>query len=121
MNAAAYNDFCKTFDGAHHVVQWRGADVWKVGDKVFAIGRVIDNGCFAVTFKATDIAFRMLPERPGVRPAPYMASRGLKWLQHYRDDGLADDELRDYIDMSYRLVVEAMPKKTRRLLGLEIA
>lgn len=99
-------------------MQWGGSDVWKVADKVFAIGRPLDDDRLAVTFKATDIAFQMLPERPGVRPAPYMASRGLKWLQNYRADGLTDPELQDYIAMSYKLVLQGVSKKRRKSLGL---
>lgn len=121
MDAATFNRFCAGFPGTSHVVQWRGAEVWKVADKVFAIGRYIhDDADFAVTFKATDVAFRMLPERPGVRPAPYMASRGLKWLQNYRPDGLADDELQDYIGMSYKLVARGLSARKRRALGVDV-
>jgi len=112
-----FDEFCAGLPGATHVVQWRGAHVWKVGGKVFAICGWRD-GFPAVTFKASDIAFEMLPERDGVRPAPYMASRGLKWLQNYSADGLADDDLKAYIDQSYRLVAAGLPKKTQRALGL---
>ena len=116
MDYDAFNAYCRSFPGAEYVVQWGGAHVWKVAGKVFAIGGWREEEP-AITFKATDIAFEMLPQQPGVRPAPYMASRGLKWLQHYRAPGLTDAELRGYIDQSYRLVVAGLSKKRQRALG----
>ena len=69
--------------------QWGGAHVWKVGGKVFAIGWE-ENGKAAVTFKVSEVAYEMLQDQPGLRPAPYLASRGLKWIQHFAKPGLPD-------------------------------
>lgn len=51
MTRAEINAFCASLRAVTHVVQWGGADVWKVGGKVFAI--TWDDG---VTFKASDMA-----------------------------------------------------------------
>jgi predicted DNA-binding protein (MmcQ/YjbR family) len=112
-----FNAFCGALAGTTHVVQWGGSDVWKVGGKVFAIGGW-DEGVPAITFKAGDLAYEMLKAMPGLRPAPYLASRGLKWIQHHGQPGLATSELQDYLRHSYRLVVEGLPKRTRASLGL---
>ena len=61
----------------------------------------------------------MLKEQPGLRPAPYLASRGMKWIQHYARPGLADDALRDYIRQSHAIVAQGLSKKKRIGLGLE--
>lgn len=116
MTQDEYNAFCRSLPAATHVVQWGGADVWKVGGKVFAIGWPDDD--LAVTFKAGVIAFEMLRDLPGLRPAPYLASRGLKWIQNFSADGLSDDELRAYLRASYLMVARALPKRTRTALGL---
>jgi predicted DNA-binding protein (MmcQ/YjbR family) len=100
-----------------YVCQWGGADVWKVGGKVFAIGGWRDDG-LAVTFKAGEIAYELLKDQPGLRPAPYLASRGMKWIQHYAEPGLSDAELRDYIAHSHRIVAAGLSKKKQRELGL---
>ena len=42
MKLKAYNAFCKSLPHTTHVVQWGDADVWKVGGKVFVIGREED-------------------------------------------------------------------------------
>lgn len=112
-----FNAFCGALPATTHVVQWGGSDVWKVGGKVFAIGGW-DDGEPRFTFKAGDIASEMLKDRPGLRPAPYLASRGMKWVQHYARPGLSDDELRDYLRQSHRIVSLGLTKKKQRELGL---
>lgn len=117
MTRDEMNSFCAAFPQATHVVQWGNADVYKVGGKVFAILGMGDTGT-TVTFKASEMAFEILSDSPGCRPAPYMASRGLKWIQHYAEPGLSDDSLRDHISASYDMVVAGLTAKKRRDLGL---
>ena len=94
-----------------------GSHVWKVGGKVFAIGGWHDDEP-SFTFKVSDISFEMLKEQPGLRPAPYLASRGMKWIQHYAKPGLNDGELRDYIRQSHVIVSQGLSKKRRIALKL---
>jgi predicted DNA-binding protein (MmcQ/YjbR family) len=101
-----------------YVIQWGGAHVWKVGGKVFAVGGLgAVETCF--TFKVSDLAYEMLKQLPGLRPAPYLASRGLKWIQHFAKPGLSDAEIRSYIRQSYQMVGQSFTKRTRIKLGLE--
>ncbi|MEW9919641.1 MmcQ/YjbR family DNA-binding protein [Marimonas sp. MJW-29] len=111
------NRFCAALPHATHLVQWGNADVYKVGGKVFAVIGMADTGA-TVTFKTTRLAFEVLSDSPGLRPAPYMASRGLKWIQHYDKPGLPDDSLRDHIRASYDMAIEALTRKKRAELGL---
>ncbi|GLQ35304.1 hypothetical protein GCM10007939_15870 [Amylibacter marinus] len=117
MNRAEFNSFCKSLPQTTHVVQWGNSDVWKVGGKLFAVcGWNGDADAF--TFKVSDIAFEVLQELPGIRPAPYLASRGMKWLQQFDEGGLTDEELKNHIQYSYDLVVAKLTKKLRAELGL---
>lgn len=109
--------FCAGLPQATHVVQWGGADVYKVGGKMFAVLGIGGTDA-TVIFKATEMAFEILSDSPGLRPAPYMASRGLKWIQHYAAPGLSDESLRDHITLSYDMVVSGLTKKKRADLGL---
>jgi predicted DNA-binding protein (MmcQ/YjbR family) len=111
------NRFCAAMPQATHVVQWGNADVYKVGGKVFAIIGLGESGD-TVTFKVSELAFEVLSDSPGLRPAPYMASRGLKWIQQYGQPGLSDDSLREHIAASYDMVVAGLSKKRRSELGL---
>ncbi|MBL4767027.1 MAG: MmcQ/YjbR family DNA-binding protein [Rhodobacteraceae bacterium] len=117
MTRDEFNLFCGGMTATTHVVQWGNADVWKVGGKVFAISGW-NKGADAFTFKVSEIAFEVLQDTPGVRPAPYMASRGLKWLQHYESPGLSDVELRRHIALSHDMIVAALTKKKRAELNL---
>ena len=119
MTFEEFNAFCRSLPATTYVVQWGGSHVWKVGGKVFAIGWAEKDGP-GYTFKVTGIAFEILKSQPGLRPAPYLASRGLSWIQHFAEPGLQDDELRDYIRQSHIIVASGLSKKKRAELGLDI-
>lgn len=118
MTQDEFNIFCQALPVTTHVVQWGGADVWKVGGKVFVIAR-FDETEPRFSFKAGDTAFEILRMQPGLRPAPYLASRGLKWIQHFEKPGLPDADLKDYLRRSHRMVALGLSKKKRRELGLD--
>ncbi len=117
MTYDEFNTFCGALPATSHVVQWGGSHVWKVGGKVFAIGGWGD-GEPAFTFKVSELSYEILKEQPGLRPAPYLASRGMKWIQHYARPGLSDDDLKDYLCQSHRIVASGLSKKRQRELGL---
>jgi len=119
MTLDDYNAFCASLPSAIHVVQWGGAHVWKVAGKVFAIAGWSDGEGLAVTFKTSEMTYDILKEQPGCRPAPYLASRGMKWIQRQTDESMDDEALRDYLRESRRLVVLGLPKKLRRELRLD--
>ena len=120
MTYNEFNTFCASLTAATHVVQWGGSDVWKVGGKVFAIGGWGQNGHLAFSFKTSPLNFDILKDEPGFRPAPYLASRGFKWIQLYAQTGKPDEELRYYLSESHRLVASGLSKKRQRELGLNI-
>src|SRR5208282_3341719 len=117
MTFEQYNAFCAALPATTYVMQWGGSHVWKVGEKVFCIGGGAEEAP-AYSFKASEIAFTLLPERPGFRPAPHLASRGLKWIQATAFEVEAQ-ELCELIQNSYHLVVAGLSGKKRRELGLE--
>jgi predicted DNA-binding protein (MmcQ/YjbR family) len=111
-----FNAFCSSLPATTYVMQWGNSHVWKVGGKVFAIGGWADGPGY--TFKVSEIAYEMLRDQPGLRPAPYLASRGMKWIQHYAKPGLSDVDLKDYIRESHHIVALGLSKKKRNELGL---
>ncbi len=118
MTLDEYNDYCRSLAATTHVIQWGGAHVWKVGGKVFAIAGWNKGQGFAVTFKVSPLSYDILKEQPGLRPAPYLASRGMKWIQHYAMPGLDDAGLRDYIAQSHSIVANGLTKKIQKELGV---
>lgn len=119
MTYEEFNEFCRSLPATSHVVQWGGAHVWKVGGKVFGIGGWAEDGQAGITFKVSDIAFEVLKDQPGLRPAPYLASRGMKWIQHYCEPGLSDADLREYLQTSHHIVSRGLTKKKRKELKLD--
>jgi predicted DNA-binding protein (MmcQ/YjbR family) len=118
MTREQYDAFCGGLPSVTHVVQWGDASVWKVGGKVFAIGGWSSSSEFAVTFKCSPTSFAVLKDLPGLRPAPYLASRGLTWVQRTDRRTLGDEELKDYLRHSYARVIAGLPGKARRGLGV---
>ena len=118
MKCADFNKYCKSLPVATYVLQWRGSHVWKVGGKVFAIGVWGNKNYPGVTFKVSEIAYECLKYEPGLRPAPYLASRGMKWIQDYGDPGLSDKDLKSYLAESHRIVSLGLTRKKKRELGL---
>ena len=124
MTRDDFNIYCQSLPQTTHVVQWGDADVWKVGkaeakhNKVFVVGGWNkDSDSFAVSFHCSEIAFEMLRDTPGCRPAPYLASRGMTWIQRFNDEGVSDKDLKDYIENSHRLMSRKLTKKLQHELG----
>ena len=113
-----YNDFCRSLPATSYIVQWGHSHVWKVGGKVFAIGGWEKTDKPAFTFKASELNFDVLSDQPGFRPAPYMASRGMKWIQQYHAPETSDEALKYYLKESHRIVSLGLTKKKQRELGL---
>lgn len=121
MDYDQFNTFCRELPATSYVMQWGGSHVWKVGGKVFAVGgwQAVDghNGEPAFTFKTSDNHFNILQDEPGYRPAPYMAARGMKWIQRYQGKD-NDEQLSYYLTESHRIVSLGLSKKLQRELGL---
>jgi len=118
MTYEAFNEFCRSLTATSHVIQWGNSHVWKVGGKVFAIGGWEKEDKSAYTFKTSESDFLFLSDEPGYRPAPYFASRGMKWIQQFDMTLTEDEELKYYLKESYRIVSLGLTKKKQKELGL---
>jgi len=94
MDYDAFNKFCSSLKATTYVVQWGDSHVWKVAD------------------------FFFMQDQPGCRAAPYMASRGMKWIQVYDCHELSEAEVKSCIKESYRLVSLGLTRKKQKELGL---
>ncbi len=121
MTLDEFNAFCASLPHSTHVIQWGGAHVWKVGGpkgKVFAIAGWNEGESLALTFKCSPMSFDLLKSEVGLRPAPYLASRGMSWLQRTSDESMEDSALKDYLAESYRLASLNLPKSVQKRLKL---
>jgi len=118
MTHDEFNSFCGALPATSYVVQWGGSHVWKVGGKVFAIGSWSRADKPAYSFKVSENNFHFLKDKPDYRPAPYLASRGFKWIQQYDAAASEDEALSYYLQQSHRIVSSGLSKRRRRELGL---
>lgn len=91
-----------------------GADlVFKVDGKMFAVAP-LEVAPVRLSFKCTPESFAELCERPDIIPAPYMARA--QWVALKSFNAVTDDELRELLAESCRLVWERLPRKRREEL-----
>ena len=100
---------CLSLPAATMVVQWGGSRVFKVGGRIFAAC-----GDWPVAFKASDIAYDLLPTQGLARPARYLYRA--KWLE-LGLDALGDDALRSYLTEAHAIVARRLTRKLRAELG----
>jgi len=96
------------------VRQWRDDSVAKVGGRIFAL---LDAGPGEVWLKVSDMAFELLTELEGIRPAPYFARAG--WVAIAPDSPLTTGEMQAYIVEAHRLVASKLSRRRRTELGLD--
>lgn len=113
MRRDGFEAFILTLPKATLVRQWRDDSVAKIGGKVFAL---LDRDPGEVWLKVSDMAYELLTELDGIRPAPYFARAG--WVAISAASPLSGDEVEAYIREAHRLVAGKLTRKLRAELGL---
>ncbi|MFD1697250.1 MmcQ/YjbR family DNA-binding protein [Roseibium aestuarii] len=120
MTRQDFDTFCAPLPAATHVVQWGGSSVWKVGGKIFALcsgGRADGAGTGGrISFKCSDLSYRMLIEQPGIVPAPYLARA--QWVQVVDPDALDEDGWEAYLTAAHGHIARRLTRKQRQDLCL---
>ncbi|RWU18867.1 hypothetical protein DM813_21315 [Pseudomonas alkylphenolica] len=99
--------FCLSLPGAREDYKWGGIRVFSIaGNKMFA---VMDLAGAGVSFKVASELFLGYVDRPGVRPAPYLARA--HWISVARPYCMGREELWDLLQRSHQLVVRRLPKR----------
>ncbi len=114
MDIEAIRSYCLQFPHVTENVQWGYDLCFKVDGKLFLV-TPLEPAPVRLSFKCSPENFADLCERPGVRPAPYMARA--QWVSLEQLNTLPDSELRELIAESYRLVWERLPKKRQQELN----
>lgn len=112
MTPKAFKAAALALPAATHVVQWGGADVFKVGGKIFAILGL--GGAFSI--KVSDLAYEVLVETGQARPAPYLARA--RWVAFDDLEALADGDVEDWLASAHALIAAKLTRAARRELGL---
>ena len=100
--------FCLSLPDATEDIKWGQDLVFSVGGKMFCA--VNTEAPYQLGFKTTPDAFAELVERPGVRPAPYLARA--MWVQEEELGAtLERDELERLLRQAYEIVRAKLPKR----------
>jgi predicted DNA-binding protein (MmcQ/YjbR family) len=110
--------YCLEFPHTTENVQWGAALCFKLDGKLFAVAN-LEVAPVRLSFKCTLENFTELCERADVIPAPYMARA--QWVALKSYISVPDDELRELLAESYRLVWERLPKRRREELAATAA
>src|ERR1700677_389833 len=102
----AIRKFCLDFPQATENLQWDDNLCFKIAGKIFVI-LGLDNP--RLCFKCSPETFAELSEREEIRPATYLGR--YKWVMLDRLDALPWNELKEFIQQSYAMVVAKAPKK----------
>ncbi len=112
MTPEAFEAAALALPATEKVIQWGGADVYKVGGRVFAIAN-LEGG---LSIKVSDIAYAVLIETGRARPAPYLARA--KWVAFEALEDLDAEEVRGWLAAAHALVAAKLTRKARAALGL---
>jgi len=90
--------------------------VFSIGGKMFAAVH-LEPGETWLSFKCSAADFVELVERPGCRPAPYLARAG--WVAMEHPDALGTEEVDRLLKRAYDIVLSRLPKKLQRELAAQ--
>lgn len=107
---------CLKLSGVTEDIKWGKDLCFSIGGKMFLVAST-DSSPTSASFKVTEELFDELGERPGFKPAPYMAR--YKWVYVEDVNLVSPAEWEDYIELSYSLVRAKLPAKLRKQLESE--
>lgn len=109
-DTAELEAYCLSLPGARSDFKWGGVQVFSIaGNKMFALLDLHGSGNLA--FKVDDELFLGYCDRPGVRPAPYLARA--HWISLTPPYQASAEELQQLLRRSHQLVVQRLPKIRR--------
>jgi predicted DNA-binding protein (MmcQ/YjbR family) len=116
MNPDQIAAFCLALPGAREDLKWGSNRVFSVaGNKMFAILDFLGED---LAFKVDGDLFLGFVDRPGIRPAPYLARA--RWISMGgRQPPLGEAELRRLLTRSHQLVVRKLAKRLQPGLLLD--
>ncbi len=113
LSPAEVAEFCLGLPGARSDFKWGGVQVFSIAEtRMFAVLDLHGSGNLA--FKVDDDLFLGFCDRPGMRPAPYLARA--RWISLAPPYQSGAEELCGLLRRSHQLVAHRLPKIRR--LGL---
>jgi len=113
MNLEQLRTLCLSMPHATEDVKWGQDLCFCIAEKMFLV-TVLERNPASASFKVSDEEFSEISDKPGFKPAPYMARH--KWI--YVDDinRISANEWERFVRQSYTLVKAKLPKKLQTQL-----
>lgn len=115
MNQTALKKFALRWPGVTHDVKWDDDLIFSVAGKMFCGLCLSGAEKGKLSFKVDPERFLEFTDRPGFRPAPYMARA--HWVTLDDPGVVPGAELDALLRRAYELVRAKLPKKTQRELA----
>jgi len=115
MNIEEIETICRKMPGVTEDVKWEHDLVFSIGGKMFCVVG-LDQVPTTASFKVTDEEFEEMCNRPGFKPAPYVAK--YKWVLIEDISKMKKSEWKKYLKQSYELVKNKLSAKLKKQLGV---
>ncbi|MBV9988341.1 MAG: MmcQ/YjbR family DNA-binding protein [Chitinophagaceae bacterium] len=109
-------EICQTLPAVTEDIKWGQDLVFSVGAKMFCVAG-LEQSPVTASFKVSDEEFEEMCQRPGFKPAPYMAKHKWVWVDDIRK--MKKTEWKKYLGQAYELVKMKLSGKMRRELGVD--
>lgn len=116
MEIEFLRNLCLGLQACTEDVKWDNNLVFSVGGKMFCIINL--DQPFGCSFKIEAEEYEELINRPGFKPAPYLARA--RWVQVTNPAVLHKEEWKNFIRQSYELIKAKLPKRTKVELGIHL-
>jgi len=113
MDIETIRNICQSFPSVTEDVKWGHDLVFSVGLKMFCVVG-LDEMPVSTSFKVKDEEFEEIANRPGFKPAPYVAK--YKWVLIDDITRMKRADWEFYLKQSYELVKAKLPAKLRKEL-----
>lgn len=116
MNIEEIQNICRAMPAVTEDIKWEHDLVFSIGGKMFCVIG-LDQSPTTASFKVTDEEFEEMCNRPGFKPAPYVAK--YKWVFIEDISKMKKTEWKQYLKQSYELVKDKLSNKLKKQLGLD--
>ena len=116
MTTEDIQQICRALPSVTEDIKWEHDLVFSIGGKMFCVVG-LDQLPVTASFKVTDEEFEEMSNRPGFKPAPYVAK--YKWVFTEDIKKMKKTEWKQYIQQSYDLVKAKLPARLKKQLGVQ--
>ena len=113
MEIDEIREHCLSKPGTTEGMKWGEHLTFMVGGKIFAVFG-LDQAPVNASFQVSNEDFESMPEREGMKPAPFFAKN--IWIAVDHIDRISDNEWKRILDQGYQIVKSKLPEKVQNSL-----